>query len=191
MVYVQDIDGYLPEDEVRPGQSCLDISGTQQRERLAQGADLPSWFTPPEVAAELRRAFPVRHEQGFVVVLHAPLDRSGPALRARLREAGRDVTLLNGTAHLAGAARSAVERVTQAVARNGGVVVRDGQGSGGLLAMGIGSDGLLLEVQPTGGHDRRQLAGALPPLQLAAAADPHDVAIAVCTHLHGLGLLAA
>ena len=46
--------------EVRPGQHCLTISGTEQRRRLAQGEDLPAWFTPPEVAAELRRAFPPR-----------------------------------------------------------------------------------------------------------------------------------
>ena len=58
MVYVRESRGYVPDDEVQPGQHCLTISGTEQRLRLAQGEDLPAWFTPPEVAAELRRAFP-------------------------------------------------------------------------------------------------------------------------------------
>ena len=60
MVYVRESRGYVPDDEVQPGQHCLKISGTEQRLRLAQGEDLPAWFTPPEVAAELRRAFPAR-----------------------------------------------------------------------------------------------------------------------------------
>jgi hypothetical protein len=71
------------------------------------------------------------------------------------------------------------------------VVVRAGQGACGLPATATCSGALLLEVSPTEGHDRPQVAGALPPLRLAAAADPYDVAAAVCTHLHGLGFLAA
>ncbi len=36
----------------------LSISGTELRQRLAEGRDLPTWFTPPEIAAELRRSYP-------------------------------------------------------------------------------------------------------------------------------------
>ena len=61
MVYVEDLRQYVPEDEVQPGQRCLRISGTEQRRRLASGEELPAWFTAPEVAAELRRAFPLGH----------------------------------------------------------------------------------------------------------------------------------
>jgi sulfate adenylyltransferase len=64
MVYVRESRGYVPDDEVPPGQHCLKISGTEQRLRLARGEDLPAWFTPPEVAAELRRAFPARPRAG-------------------------------------------------------------------------------------------------------------------------------
>ena len=60
MVYVRESRRYVPDDEVQPGQHCLSISGTEQRLRLARGEDLPAWFTPPEVADELRRAFPDR-----------------------------------------------------------------------------------------------------------------------------------
>ena len=41
-----------------PGDAAFSISGTELRERLAEGRDLPVWFTPPEIAAELRRACP-------------------------------------------------------------------------------------------------------------------------------------
>ncbi len=56
LVYVRELQSYVPEDDVQPGQHALRISGTEQRRRLAQGEELPAWFTPPEVAAELRRS---------------------------------------------------------------------------------------------------------------------------------------
>jgi sulfate adenylyltransferase len=56
MVYLADSDRYVPEDEAPRGARVLFISGTQVRHRLAAGLDLPSWFSPPEIAAELRRS---------------------------------------------------------------------------------------------------------------------------------------
>jgi hypothetical protein len=58
LVYLPDRGTYLPEDKVPPGEAACSISGTELRERLADGRDLPVWFTPPEIAAELRRARP-------------------------------------------------------------------------------------------------------------------------------------
>jgi sulfate adenylyltransferase len=60
MVYLEADGRYIPEDEAPPGARVLAISGTQQRRWLVEGRDLPSWFTPPEVAAQLRRRFPSR-----------------------------------------------------------------------------------------------------------------------------------
>lgn len=54
LVYVPERDAYLPENEAPAGTRVLSISGTELRQRLAEGRDLPTWFTPPEVAAELR-----------------------------------------------------------------------------------------------------------------------------------------
>ena len=56
IVYVPSLDAYRLEDEVPAQTETWYISGTEQRRRLAEGLDLPSWFTPPEVAAELRRS---------------------------------------------------------------------------------------------------------------------------------------
>src|SRR5260370_35793836 len=67
MVYVEHLDGYFPENEVPEGARTLTISGTEQRRRLNEGRDLPEWFTPPAVAAELRRTYPPRAPQGFPV----------------------------------------------------------------------------------------------------------------------------
>ena len=58
LVYVPSLGAYLPEDEAPADGPVLSISGTELRQRLAEGRDLPSWFTPPEIAAELRRSYP-------------------------------------------------------------------------------------------------------------------------------------
>jgi sulfate adenylyltransferase len=101
MVYVEHLDRYVPEDEVPAGKPALSISGTEQRQRLSEGLDLPSWFTPPAVAKELRRSFPPRAQQGFTVFFSG-LSGSGKStianvLRVKLLEmGGRPVTLLDG-----------------------------------------------------------------------------------------------
>jgi sulfate adenylyltransferase len=59
LVYVPELGGYVPEDEAPAGAEVLSLSGTELRQRLADGRDLPAWFTPPEIAAELRRSYPL------------------------------------------------------------------------------------------------------------------------------------
>jgi sulfate adenylyltransferase len=54
LVYVPDRDSYMPENEAPANAVALSISGTELRQRLAEGKDLPAWFTHPEIAAELR-----------------------------------------------------------------------------------------------------------------------------------------
>ena len=101
MVYLPEGDAYIPEERAPAGARVLSISGTQLRRRLADGSDLPSWFTRAEVAAELRRTFPPRSQQG-VTVFFTGLSGSGKStiahsLRAKLREhSGRHVTMLDG-----------------------------------------------------------------------------------------------
>jgi sulfate adenylyltransferase len=45
MVYLEEKDTYMPQDEVPEGARVSSISGTELRERLATGKDLPEWFT--------------------------------------------------------------------------------------------------------------------------------------------------
>jgi sulfate adenylyltransferase len=101
MVYLPERDEYRAEDELPPGAKVRSISGTEQRQLLTDGAELPSWFTPPAVAAQLRRSYPPRTERGFTVFFTG-LSGAGKStiadtLCATLRETlGRHVTLLDG-----------------------------------------------------------------------------------------------
>ncbi len=101
MVYVPDSDSYHPVDEVDEGTATLSISGTELRDRLASGDDIPEWFSYPEVVSELRRTHPQKSKQGFTVFFTG-LSGSGKstianALMSKLLErGGRPVTLLDG-----------------------------------------------------------------------------------------------
>ena len=101
MVYAPDLDTYLPEHEVPDGTRAVSISGTELRSRLADGREIPDWFTFPEVVTELRRTHPPRVEQGFTVFFTG-LSGSGKstianALLVKLLEmGGRPITLLDG-----------------------------------------------------------------------------------------------
>jgi sulfate adenylyltransferase len=101
MVFVQDEERYYPVDEVPQGKKTLDISGTELRDRLARGTDIPSWFSYPEVVKELRRSHPARARQGFTVFFTG-LSGSGKStianvLLSKLLElGGRPITLLDG-----------------------------------------------------------------------------------------------
>ncbi|WP_114284322.1 bifunctional sulfate adenylyltransferase/adenylylsulfate kinase [Candidatus Halocynthiibacter alkanivorans] len=101
MVYVQDRAQYEPADEIEEGLTVLNISGTELRRRLAEGLEIPEWFSFPEVVKELRRTKPPRSKQGFTVFFTG-LSGSGKstvanALMVKLMEmGGRPVTLLDG-----------------------------------------------------------------------------------------------
>lgn len=101
MVYVPDEDRYQPIDEVGENTRTQAISGTELRQRLAEGRPIPEWFTYPDVAVELRKTHPPRYQQGFTVFFTG-LSGSGKsaianALRVKLLElGGRPVTLLDG-----------------------------------------------------------------------------------------------
>ena len=101
MVYLEDQDKYVPDNEVPQGSRVLNISGTELRHRLNEGRDIPSWFTYPEVVQELRRSYPPRHKQG-VTIFFTGLSGSGKSTIANvlltkfLEMGGRPVTILDG-----------------------------------------------------------------------------------------------
>ncbi len=103
MVYVQERAQYEPNDEIedRENVTVLNISGTELRRRLAEGLEIPEWFSFPTVVEELRRSKPPRAKQGFTVFFTG-FSGSGKstianALMVKLMEmGGRPVTLLDG-----------------------------------------------------------------------------------------------
>ena len=103
MVYVQDRAQYEPADEItdKDDVTILNISGTELRRRLAEGLEIPEWFSFPAVVEELRRTRPPRAQQGFTVFFTG-FSGSGKstianALMVKLMEmGGRPTTLLDG-----------------------------------------------------------------------------------------------
>ncbi len=101
MVYCEDRGEYMPTTEVPQGARVLNLSGTELRRRLHEGADIPSWFSSPEVIEELRRSYPPRSRQGYTVFFTG-LSGAGKStianiLVAKLMELdSRPVTLLDG-----------------------------------------------------------------------------------------------
>ena len=91
----------MPMDEVGEAAKTKSISGTELRDRLATGREIPSWFSFPEVIVELRRTYPPRNQQGFTVFFTG-LPSSGKSTLAnvlitKLMEiGGRPTTLLDG-----------------------------------------------------------------------------------------------
>ena len=101
MVYLEGEDRYVPDNEVPKDSRVLNISGTELRQRLNEGREIPAWFTYPEVVEELRRSYPPRHKQGFTVFFTG-LSGSGKSTIANvllskfLEMGGRPVTILDG-----------------------------------------------------------------------------------------------
>jgi sulfate adenylyltransferase len=101
VVYIEELDSFVPEDEIPKGMREMNISGTELRRRLNEGREIPHWFTFPDVAKELKRSYPPRHRQGFTVFFTG-LSGSGKSTIANallvkfLEIGGRPVTLLDG-----------------------------------------------------------------------------------------------
>lgn len=101
MVYLPDEDRYEELPRVPRGKRSVSISGSSVRnDFLAKGKPLPRWFTRPEVAAVLSKAYPPRRRQGFCVWFTglpcAGKSTIAEILAVMLMERARQVTVLDG-----------------------------------------------------------------------------------------------
>ena len=102
IVYVEELNEYMRIDQVPEGKTVLNISGTQQRQLLRDGAEIPSWFSFPDVVEELRKSFRPTYLKGFCLYF-VGLSGSGKstianAVKSRLLEleSERNITVLDG-----------------------------------------------------------------------------------------------
>jgi sulfate adenylyltransferase len=101
MEYLPDQNTYEAVENIPPGTETKTISGTELRDRLKRGLEIPAWFTFPEVARQLRTTYPPRSRQGFTVFFTG-LSGAGKSTLAKglmtklLEIGGRPVTLLDG-----------------------------------------------------------------------------------------------
>lgn len=83
MNYLPDEDYFLPSDEIPPDKTSQMIDETELMERIAQGREIPKWFSYPEVLREIKRSQPPRSRQGFTVFLPVFPERGNPLLPRR------------------------------------------------------------------------------------------------------------
>ncbi len=178
---------YVSTDELNEDSEVMNLSGTELRDRLQTGADIPEWFSFPSVITELRRSYPETGERGFNVSLIGDCAATnasiGNAIAEMLLEDGsRPVTLLDDP----GLSKSTLDLVAREVTRNGGAVIsvpsetrnasaeNDADGTGIFLLAQVG--------------DVDQFDGSAD-IQIDSKSSPGDAAQAVIAHLASLGLI--
>ena len=101
LVYLPNEDCYKPIDEIPEGTNYKTVSGTELRNLLDKGKEIPNWFTYNEVANELQKSRPPASKRGFTVFFTG-LSGSGKSTLANgllvklLEQGSRPVTLLDG-----------------------------------------------------------------------------------------------
>ena len=101
MVYVKNSGSYMAMDEVSENDETLTVSGTELRELLDKGGEIPDWFSYPDVVEELRKHRPAMSKRGFTIFFTG-LSGSGKSTLANglliklLEDGRRPVTLLDG-----------------------------------------------------------------------------------------------
>lgn len=101
MVYTPGDNKYKPMEMLADKEEYLTISGTELRNLLDKGENIPDWFTYPEVVRELKKSRPPLSMRGFTIFFTG-LSGSGKSTIANglliklLEEGSRPVTLLDG-----------------------------------------------------------------------------------------------
>ncbi|MEO0292997.1 MAG: bifunctional sulfate adenylyltransferase/adenylylsulfate kinase [candidate division WOR-3 bacterium] len=100
IVYLPEEDSYQELSNIPQKKNFIAISGTEIRDALLKGEELPPWAVRPEIAEILKERYPPKHKRGFCVWFTG-LPSSGKSTIASilvelLAEYGREATLLDG-----------------------------------------------------------------------------------------------
>jgi len=101
MVYVKKTKNYLPITKIKKNDKVLKLSGTEVRNKLKKGEDIPEWFSEPGVVNILREMYPTKKKQG-ITLFFTGLSGSGKSTIAngiltKLHEiTNRSITILDG-----------------------------------------------------------------------------------------------
>ncbi|MBI89825.1 MAG: adenylyltransferase [Candidatus Marinimicrobia bacterium] len=101
MVYTTSDNSYKSLESLDESEDYQTISGTELRDILDKGDEIPEWFSYPEVAEELKKSRPPLNNRGFTIFFTG-LSGSGKSTIANgllikfLEEGSRPVTLLDG-----------------------------------------------------------------------------------------------
>ena len=101
MVYTPGDNSYKPLESLGNNEDYQTISGTELRNILDKGDEIPEWFSYPEVVKELKKSKPPLDQRGFTIFFTG-LSGSGKSTIANglltkfLEEGSRPVTLLDG-----------------------------------------------------------------------------------------------
>lgn len=75
VTYLPEEDRYAPIDTIDTSKvKTANISGTELRQRLRDGTEIPEWFSYPEVVKILRDTNPPRFKQGFAIIIDSSED---------------------------------------------------------------------------------------------------------------------
>lgn len=102
IMYVKELGEYRCEDELKGDETCMHISGTEQRRLLRAGQDIPEWFSFPDVVSELKQVYKPNNKKGFCIYLIGLSGAGKSLLASSLNEAlneklsGRAITILDG-----------------------------------------------------------------------------------------------
>ncbi len=190
VVYDGTSDRYATRDELDDDAQIMNLSGTELRDRLQSGADIPEWFSFPSVITELRKSYPAMSDRGFCLMIAGESSNANSSLANALEEilledGSRPVTVLDD----AGLTGATVRLVAREASRNGGAVIAV---SGDVDSQEIDASrdfvqegGIFIGITRTGSND----VGSDTDVHLDSDSSPADGARLVIDRLSSLGLI--
>ena len=190
VVYDGANDQYVTRDELTDDSQVMNLSGTDLRNRLESGAEIPEWFSFPSVIEELRKSYPAMAERGVSLFISGDGSDANSSLSNALAEilledGTRPVTILDEP-KLSG---QTINLVAREASRNGGAVIAV---TGDVNGSEIGS----VKQQTSGGGvfvsvHRGDLTNDVADVDvnIDSLSSPGQGALRVIGHLQLLGLL--